>query len=140
MRPSRSQVVAAMAMVLLFAGCGTGGSPMSTPTSPSDSARPPFQTTSPLPSSPTAGAEASVPPKRWAAILGDLAGRGVPTDAVQLVSARSVTWNNGALGCPKPGQMYTQALVNGMQVIVSVGDVQYDYRFGSTDTPKLCKQ
>lgn len=113
---------------------------MSTPSSPGDSARPPFQTTSPMPNSPSPGAETSVPAKRWAAILGDLSGRGVPTDAVQLVSARSVTWNNGALGCPKPGQSYTQALVDGMQVIVRVGDVQYDYRFGLTDTPKLCEK
>lgn len=140
MQPRRARIVA-VAAVALLAGCGTGGAPMATP-SPSDSSgRPPFQTVSPQPgASPSAGAETSVPPKRWAAILDDLIARGVPTDAVELTSARSVTWNDGSLGCPKPGQMYTQALVDGMQVIVSVAGKQYDYRFGHSDKPKLCQR
>lgn len=139
MRSRRAGVVAITALALLLAGCGSGGAPMSTP-SPSDgSARPPFQTVSPEPSA-SPGGQSSVPAKRWAAILGDLSGRGVPTDTVELVSAKSVTWNDGSLGCPKPGQAYTQALVDGMQVIVSVAGRQYDYRFGHTDNPKLCER
>lgn len=138
---SRLARVLAVAAVALLAGCGTGGAPMATPTPSESSGRPPFQTVSPQPSaSPSASAEASVPPKRWAAILDDLATRGAPTDAVELVSARSVTWNDGSLGCPKPGQMYTQALVNGLHVIVSVAGNQYDYRFGNSDKPKLCER
>ncbi len=131
----RIRVIVALAVAVLVAGCSSGGSPMSTPSS----ARPPFQTTTPLPSESGGGQAAeSVPPKRWAAILGDLANRGVPTDAVELVSAESVTWPNGALGCPKPGVSYTQALVYGMKVVVSVAGTPYDYRFGNSDQPKLC--
>ena len=62
------------------------------------------------------------------------------TGTPQLVSAQSVTWNSGALGCPKPGMSYTQAMVDGMQVIVAVDGTPYDYRFGRTDTPVLCEQ
>jgi hypothetical protein len=83
-------------------------------------------------------APTTVPAARWAAIEEDLRDRGV--DAVPtLVVAEAVTWPNGALGCPRPGVMYTQAVEEGMRVIVAAGDRQYDYRFGRTDTPLLCE-
>ncbi len=135
--PAARAWVAGAAIVLLLAGCAPGGTPMN---SPGSTPRPP-QTGTPLPgASPSTGTETEVPPKRWAAIVGDLASRGVPTDSVALVSSRSVTWNDGSLGCPAPGQSYTQALVPGMQVLVKVGGTQYDYRFGRSDTPKLCQR
>ncbi len=120
-------VLAAAASTLLLAGCSIGGTVTGPGTTPPGSASP---------SSP----KADVPPKRWAAILGDLTTRGVPTDSVALVSARTVTWNDGSLGCPKPGQSYTQAQVPGMQVVVSVGATTYDYRFGRSDNPQLCQR
>ncbi len=110
---------------------------MSDPTS-SASERPPFRTSSPGPVSPP-GSPTAVPPAYWDAIVADLAERGV-TGTPELVSAQAVTWNNGALGCPKPGMSYTQAMVDGMQVIVSVDDTQYDYRFGTSGTPVLCEK
>ncbi len=121
-------LVAAVVSALLLAGCTTGGtmtSPGSSPTQPS--------------ATPSASS-ADVPPKRWAAIISDLTTRGVPTDSVALVSARSVTWNDGSLGCPRPGQSYTQSLVPGMQVVVTAGAVTYDYRFGRSDNPVLCQR
>ena len=119
-------VVTAAAAVLLLAGCSIGGNV----TGPG-STTPPSAIPSP---------KADVPPKRWAAIISDLTSRGVPTDSVALVSARSVTWNDGSLGCPKPGQSYTQAQVPGMQVVVSVAALTYDYRFGRSDNPQLCQR
>ncbi len=102
------------------------------------SSRPPFATTTPGPITPS-GPSVAVPPARWDAIVADLAARGV-TGTPELVSAQSVTWNSGALGCPQPGQSYTQALVDGMRVIVTVDAKQYDYRFGTADAPKLCQR
>ncbi|PFG18021.1 hypothetical protein ATK74_2601 [Propionicimonas paludicola] len=121
-------------LALAVTGCASQGVPMDSP-----SARPPFQTTSPMPT-PNAGASASVPPVRWQAILDDLATRKVPADQVTLVSAESVTFNDGSLGCPEPGRMYTQALVDGMRVQVKAAGKLYDYRFGNTNTPKLCER
>ena len=83
------------------------------------------------------GEPAAVPPTRWDAIVADLAARGV-AGRPQLVSARAVTWNDGALGCPEPGVSYLQALIDGLQVVVTVDGTTYDYRFGTTDTPRLC--
>ena len=102
------------------------------------SSRPPFRTTTPGPIS-TPGTPAEVPADRWDAIVADLAGRGV-TGTPELVSAKAVTWNSGALGCPRPGVSYTQALVPGMRVVVRVEGTTYDYRFGRTDSPRLCER
>lgn len=130
-------LLAGVAIALLLAGCATGGAPM---TEPAATPRPTLQTPTRPAGGPSPGADTPVPPKRWVAILADLANRGVPTGSVALVSSRSVTWNDGSLGCPVPGQSYTQALVPGMQVLVRVGSTEYDYRFGRSDTPKLCQR
>jgi hypothetical protein len=83
-------------------------------------------------------APTGIPATHWAAVLSDLAARGIVTEGVEVVTARAVTWPNGALGCPKPGMAYTQMIINGYQVVVSVGGKTYDYRFGSTAAPRLC--
>jgi hypothetical protein len=44
---------------------------------------------------------------------------GVDRAVLQLASAQAVTWSDGALGCPVPGRMYTQALVAGWRVEVA---------------------
>ena len=62
----------------------------------------------------------------------------VDRDQLVLVRAESVVWNDGSLGCPKPGTMYTQALVNGYWVVVKVGDQTYDFRVSSGGSFILC--
>ena len=123
--------------VLLVCLTSCSGGPVNEPTpsqpTPSHSR---FETTTRGPIAPT-GEPVAVPPARWDAIVADLAERGV-SGTPQLVSAHAVTWNNGALGCPSPGVSYTQALVDGMRVVVTVDGTTYDYRFGTTDSPKLC--
>ena len=110
---------------------------MADPSQP-ESRRPPFLTTAPGPIA-TPGTPTEVPTPRWDAIAADLEKRGVEGEPA-LVSAHAVTWNNGALGCPQPGRSYTQAMVEGMQVIVTVAGRSYDYRFGTTDSPRLCER
>jgi hypothetical protein len=63
---------------------------------------------------------------------------GVDPASVVLVSVKPVTWMDGSLGCPKPGVMYTQAVVPGFQVIVRAGDRKLDYRVGREGTAKRC--
>ena len=110
---------------------------MTDPAPSPSSSRPAFETTTPGPIAPS-GTPAEVPAARWDAIVADLAASGVEGDPV-LVSAEAVTWPNGALGCPKPGMSYTQALVDGMKVVVEVEGTTYDYRFGRGDAPVLCE-
>ena len=63
---------------------------------------------------------------------------GRPTDELQIVSAESVTWPDGALGCPQPGMAYTQALVPGFRVRVRAGEELFDYHSGRSGAPTLC--
>ena len=126
------RALAATTLAVLLCGCASGGDM---------GERPPLQTTSPLPSvTPSPGTDATPSPQQWDAILADLTARQVPTADVQVVTARKVTWNDGSLGCPQPGQLYTQSLVPGMQVVVTVAGVEYDYRFGRSGTPRLCQR
>lgn len=79
------------------------------------------------------------PETHMEAIRADLDGRGVSGSDATLVEAHRKTWDTGALGCPAPGVNYTEALVDGWQVVVKVGDKTYDYRFGSNSSPTLCE-
>jgi hypothetical protein len=64
---------------------------------------------------------------------------GLGRTTLVIVSAEAVTWNDGSLGCPKPGVMYTQALVDGFRVVVAAGDRQLDYHMSQTGQPRLCQ-
>jgi hypothetical protein len=55
-----------------------------------------------------------------------------------IVRAEPVVWNDGSLGCPEPGMMYTQALVNGYWVVISVAGHTYDFRVGRGGSFRLC--
>lgn len=121
----RFLMVLAGVLISVSACVAPGGSPIGRPTA--------SPTTSPA-------SPEKVPEAKWAAILADLSQRGIPTEKVTLVSAVSLTFNDGSLGCPEPGRVYTQALVEGMQVVVEIDGIQYDYRFGTGDTPRLCQK
>lgn len=73
-------------------------------------------------------------------ILQDLAGRtGEPVTSVTVIQAQEVVWNDGSLGCPQPGVMYTQALVNGYWIILEVAGKKFDYRAARTGYFTLCE-
>lgn len=58
----------------------------------------------------------------------DLAARtGAAPDQIEVVLSGVVTWNDGSLGCPEPGKMYTQSLVPGWRVVLSVAGSDYAY-------------
>lgn len=133
----RRPLTAASAMVfaaLILTACATG-EPVTEPTA-SASSRPPFQTTTPGPIGPT-GTPVEVPSTKWDALVSDLAARGV-TATPTLVSAESVVFNDGSLGCASPGQSYTQARVGGMRIIVTADGKTYDYRTGTGEQLILC--
>ena len=136
-------------VALALAACSTMPPPVATPpprevTPVISSAKTPATTPAPSPSpspdgsaAPSVSVPSAIPPPKWAALVADLARRGVSAAPV-LVSVRDVTWPDGALGCPQPGIVYAQVLVEGLQVIVTAGGASYDYRFGRGDTPTLC--
>jgi hypothetical protein len=46
---------------------------------------------------------------------------------ISVVSVSEVVWPDGSLGCPEPGQVYTQATMPGYQIVLSYQGQQYDY-------------
>jgi hypothetical protein len=74
-------------------------------------------------------------------IFEDLSERlGVEIEKIEVVKAEAVEWSDGSLGCPQPGQFYTQALVNGYWLILEVGAATYDYRASERGSFILCEQ
>lgn len=126
-------VVAGVVLALSLTACAGGAVPeSSTP-------RPPSRILTPAPSTAPQGTAAEPPAARWETIVADLAARGV-TGTPTVALSETVTWPDGSLGCAAPGQSYTQALVDGMRIVVEVDGRTYDYRFGVGDEPKLCEQ
>jgi hypothetical protein len=81
-----------------------------------------------------------VPAKVIAQLKDDLQSRlgGLPED-LQVARSEAVVWNDGSLGCPQPGVMYTQSLVAGYWVVFESGQARYDYRVPqSGGQPLLC--
>jgi hypothetical protein len=73
-------------------------------------------------------------------VIADAAARlAVEPSAVALVSIEAVTWNDGSLGCPKPGEMYTQALVDGHRIVVGAGGTTLDYRVIGPGAFRVCE-
>ena len=104
------------------------------PADDSEDAKQPLPSTTTSSTPPAIGA---VPPSLVAAILADASTRSGTSD-VSLIRAQAVVWNDGSFGCPSPGQMYTQALVNGYWIVVGADGHEYDYRASYQGYFKLC--
>ena len=61
-------------------------------------------------------------------ILDDLSQRlDLAKEQVMVTHWEEVIWSDGSLGCPEPGLMYTQALVEGYQITLWAEGKEYDY-------------
>jgi len=73
------------------------------------------------------------------AAIQDLASRlDVTEQDIEVIEIKAVQWPDGALGCPEEGKMYTQAVVDGTQVLLGADERIYDYHAGSDGAPFLC--
>jgi hypothetical protein len=82
-----------------------------------------------------------VPHQLMEAILSDAAARsGTLREAFALVRAEAVRWGDGSLGCPEPGVMYTQAVIEGYWVVLDGEGKEFDYRATGTGSFILCEQ
>ncbi len=79
-----------------------------------------------------------VPETIMETLRSDLAARGVSDAEVELSEA--TVWPNGAMGCPEPGRMYTQALIEGYRVVFEKAGERWDYRVSSNGGFMLCER
>ena len=131
----------ALLSAALFVGCTAAPGGAAGSAGPTDAA-----TTRPagsqvaIPSASGAPAEGAVPDEILQKAITDAAQQaGVDPSAVTVVSAEATTWNSGALGCPEPGKVYTQALVPGYKIVLEAGGKTLNYHASETGSVKLCE-
>jgi hypothetical protein len=114
----------------------TESTPTESTAPPTDSTVPPF---SALPLEPETTSPATIPgtpiePTMPLVVdaVEDLATRlAVSASDVNVVTALAVTWGDSSLGCPEPGVMYLQQLVDGTLVVLEAGGRHYEYHGGN---------
>lgn len=80
-----------------------------------------------------------VPQEIISTVLEDAGGR-PDNSAYEVLLAETQIWSDGSLGCPEPGVSYTQALVDGYQVIISGPTGDQDYRIAANGYFFICTQ
>ncbi|HSM55502.1 MAG TPA: hypothetical protein VK879_05035 [Candidatus Sulfomarinibacteraceae bacterium] len=92
----------------------------------------------PVPETPVTS---EAPPELVEEMMADLARRlDVPVEQITVLRAEEVVWPDGALGCPQPGEVYTQALVPGYRVTLIVDDRAHNYHANRSGYFILCEQ
>jgi hypothetical protein len=109
------------------------GNPVSTPVVTAPCADSP-------PSTPPASGGGAIGSAEEEAAIADLAERqGVDPATITVISDEDVTWRSGAIGCPDPDMMYTQALVPGTRIILELDGSRYKYHSGGPRSIFLCE-
>ena len=73
--------------------------------------------------------------------IADLSERaGVATDAITVTRASLVNWGSGAVGCPKEGMGYTQAILPGLLVLLEANSVVYRYHGSAGSNVFYCPE
>jgi len=124
------------AMVIVFVGCSSAAAPSREPPSLVPASTAPSRV--PEGSASLEPGAINLPPSVIDPVVADIAKTaGVPVDQVVVISAESVTFPDGSLGCPMPGMAYPQMMVEGYRIAAKVGSVLYDYR-GSGSSFQRC--
>jgi len=70
--------------------------------------------------------------QKVSAAVADLSNRtGISADAIKVTRASIVNWGSSAVGCPREGMNYTQAIVPGVLVLLEADGKIYRYHGGS---------
>jgi hypothetical protein len=62
----------------------------------------------------------------------------IPEAEIEAVDSRRVVWSDGAMGCPEPDMMYTQALVEGYYIVLAADGERFAYHAGRDGRPFYC--
>lgn len=80
------------------------------------------------------------PAELLARVQEDIARRtGVTEPGARLVRDQAMTWSDGSLGCPQPGEVYPQVLVPGYWIVFHAAGRDFDYRVDDRGRFRLCE-
>ena len=130
-RPGLGAAVAAV--ILVLSGCGGAGE------GPVDEGTPEPSDTEEEPAASDGAAEESALEEEISAARDLLADEVGAEQAPELVVAEQVTWPDGALGCPQPDQIYTQALVEGYRIVFRTGGEEIAFHGAAGEAPFRCE-
>lgn len=143
--------IASLALLAALAACGTAAEdPAPSSTTGSDTPSSSSTTTTALGQAPDtitpttseesdSMAEDTPSPVAEEAVA-DLAGHlDVDAEWIEIVSIETGVWSDGSIGCPQPGELYTQAIVPGIRVTLMAGDQTYFYHQSGSEAPFRCE-
>lgn len=135
-RATGAAVLLGALVVACSSGSGAGGGSNSLPPRPVPSQDP--RVTVPPTSAPVTG---EVPSAVIDAIRQRLAedAPGIDAGAATVVKAEAVDWTDGSLGCPERGVLYTQAIVPGYHIVLTLEGRDYDYRAAVSGEIRRCE-
>jgi hypothetical protein len=119
-------------IALLLAACGPSTTP--TPTPIFGAATTP----------PVSGATSVVPPQSAAVVdaaLTDAASHlNVSRDTLRVDQVESRDWPDSSLGCPQPGELYSQVVTPGFEVMIASGSHRLEYHTDTRSRVTLCSE
>jgi len=65
---------------------------------------------------------------------------GVGVDQLQITEVQPQQWRDASLGCPEPGQLYSQVITPGYLVVISSGGHQLEYHTDMRGRVTLCHE
>ncbi|MBV9324628.1 MAG: hypothetical protein JO352_12660 [Chloroflexi bacterium] len=127
----RALALGLVSIPLALAACG----PSTTPATPA----PVASTTTPAP-----GASPVVSPESAAVVdaaVTDAASHlGVSRDTLHVDQVEPRQWPDSSLGCPQPGQLYSQIVTPGFLIVISSGAHQLEYHSDDRTRVTLCTE
>jgi hypothetical protein len=130
------------ALMVVLAACGAGEvEPIAADTSTTSTplVAIPVEPETTMPSVPPKNPDTASEPVVDKAILDLVKRTKASPEDVTVVVAEAITWPDGSLGCPQPGMVYTQALVDGSRVLLESNGRIYAFHAGSDAEPFLCE-
>ena len=150
----KRSTISAMTLALVLGACAAGDDAAdpseTTPTSVSttrvqETTTIPPQVPEPIDTiAPTEGGQVQtgeVPSSILDVVLADASDRAsAEVTSADVALAEFVIWSDGSLGCPEPGMVYTQALVEGYRVVIEKDGTIIDYRLNSQGAFRVCER
>jgi len=75
-----------------------------------------------------------------AAVQAAAAHLGISRDELSVDRVDDQQWPDSSLGCPQPGQLYSQIVTPGFLIVVSDGNKQLEYHTDGRAHVMLCKE